>query len=92
MATRPQDMSAVKSVDVADAVASAIHDMAETMPVNSSRDASVRRMLRKHAREIIGLHDELDVDEIFTQHNVVVAEGNGIGRKLVDFGGNVNEG
>lgn len=65
MAARPQDMSAVKSVDVADAVASAIHDMAETMPISSSRDASVRRMLRKHAREIVGLHDDLDADEIF---------------------------
>lgn len=76
MAARPQDMSAAKSVDVADAVASAIHDMAETMPINSSRDASVRRMLRKHAREIVGLHDELDVKEIFTDHNV--AAGNGV--------------
>jgi hypothetical protein len=79
MATRPQDMSVVKNDFAADAVASAIHDMAETMPINNSRDASVRRMLRRHAREIVALHDDLDETEIFEARNVKVVEGNGAG-------------
>ena len=81
-----------KSDVAADTIASAIHDLTEAMVVGTASDASKRRMLRKHARELVALHDELDAKEIFAQHSVVVAEGNGEVRKLVDPGGNVREG
>jgi hypothetical protein len=77
MATRPQDMSVVKSDLAADTIASAIHDMAEGMVVSSASDASKQRMLRKHAREVVSLHDSLDEDEIFEGHNVAAVPENG---------------
>lgn len=65
MATRPQDMSVVKSDLAADTIASAIHDLVENMVVGSASDASKQRMLRKHAREVVSLHDDLSAEEIF---------------------------
>lgn len=64
MATRPQDMTVAKSEAAADTVAAAIHDLVETMPITSARDASTQRMLRRHVREIVALHDELDAETV----------------------------
>lgn len=74
MATRPQDMSVAKSDLAADTIASAIYDLVESMVVGSASDASKRRMLRKHAEEIVGLHDGLDEKEIFAKHVAAVPE------------------
>jgi hypothetical protein len=88
MAARPQDMTVAKSEAAADTIASAIHDLAEGMDITSARDASIRRMLRKHARDIVSLHDELDADTVLRTPRAVATEN----ARLVDLGGNVREG
>lgn len=77
MATRPQDLTVAKSDVAADTIASAIHDMTETMDIGSASDASKRRMLRKHARELVALHDELSATEIFAPRGTTTENGHG---------------
>lgn len=74
MATAARDLSVAKNSDAADTIAAAIHDLAENMVVSTASDASKRRMLRKHAREVVSLHDDLSAEEIFRPRVAAVPE------------------
>lgn len=60
MALNPNQLTAKQSPAAADTIASAIWDAANGMDVGTARDASAQRMLRRHAEELVDLHDSLD--------------------------------
>ena len=57
MAMRPQDMTVVKSDLAAETLASAIWDAASQHDNGTAVGASVQRSLKRHARELLDLHD-----------------------------------
>jgi hypothetical protein len=65
MAIRPQDMTVTKSDLAAETIASAIWDAAGRLDAGSAVNASVQRSMRRHARELLELHD-IKADEVLT--------------------------
>jgi hypothetical protein len=57
MAMRPQDMTVTKSDLAAETIASAIWDAADQLGNGTAVGASVQRSLKRHARELLDLHD-----------------------------------
>jgi hypothetical protein len=68
MALNANQLTVKQSSLAADTIASAIWDLSNSLIVRTASDASRQRMLRRHAREVVELHDELDPKEIFAQH------------------------
>jgi hypothetical protein len=63
MATRPQDLTVAKSDVAAETLASAIWDAASQQNAGTAIGASVQRSMRRHARELLELHD-IKADEV----------------------------
>lgn len=75
MAKTANQLTVAKSADAADTVASAIWDLVTSMDVVTARDASTQRQLRRHARELCDLHDDIDPEQVLrTPHQ---PQGNG---------------
>ncbi|HTF49506.1 MAG TPA: hypothetical protein VK735_18845 [Pseudonocardia sp.] len=65
MAIRPQDLTVAKSDVAAETLAAAIWDAANQHDGSSAIAASVQRSLRRHARELLELHD-IKAGEVLT--------------------------
>jgi hypothetical protein len=63
MAIRPQDLTIAKSDVAAETLASAIWDAANAQDAGTAIGASVQRSMRRHARELLELHD-IKADEV----------------------------
>jgi hypothetical protein len=68
MAIRPQDLTAVKSDLAAETLASAIWDAANQHDNGTAVGASVQRSLKRHARELLDLHDIKAEDVLVSRH------------------------
>jgi hypothetical protein len=89
MAKSATQLSVAKNEDVAETVAATIWDLITAAVPATARDASAFRMVRKHVKEMLELHDGLSADEVLAAPQ---PSGNGQPRQLVDLGGNAREG
>lgn len=80
---RPQDMTVTKSDLAAETIASAIWDAANQHDNGTAVGASVRRSLRRHARELLDLHDIAHGD-VLTDVRVETEQLEGLRAQLVN--------